>query len=216
MHVHKHLPTKTLWIETHTQKEEFGNTSSSQPTPANTATDTSRGRPRDRIRGKPRGSAGAGDCGESHVNNRRVGTHPKCGKGRPHGPGRVGAYSGIENMMSSWQAYISSSSVGYKAYGMLKSLRNGKTFIFDRFSDFSLKRDLRRRLRFYLTHTIPVTASWQRKKNFVFWAVTCSKATFNEKPLSSVGECCLFPTLPTPRIIRVIHTDSKGLGNDYD
>jgi len=51
--------------------------------------------------------AGTGRVGESHVNTSGVSKpshHEETGSGKPRGSDRGEAYSGMENMMSSWQA----------------------------------------------------------------------------------------------------------------
>src|SRR5262249_11716516 len=104
-------PAGAPQIDTLTQREELGNTASSQLPPASTPAGPSRGRLRGRPRGRPRGRAGTGRGGESHVNNSGV-SKPLHGggrgRGRPGGSGRGAgrgeAYSSMEGMMSSWQA----------------------------------------------------------------------------------------------------------------
>src|SRR5262249_45258425 len=102
-HLRKHLPKyrppeaptqapppEVPQIETHTQREEWGNTASSQPPPANTPAGPSRGMTYGRV-GTDRG-------GESHVNKSTVSKLPHCGgheRGRPRGLSRGEAYSGM-------------------------------------------------------------------------------------------------------------------------
>jgi len=77
------------------------------------STPASHGRPRGGPRSRPRGRAGTGRGGESHVNDSGVTKPPRRGgrgRGKPRGSGRGlgggAAYSSIESMMSllsSWQ-----------------------------------------------------------------------------------------------------------------
>ena len=75
-HLPKYFPTEVTQIETHTQREELGNTASSQLPPASTPACPFRVRPR----GRPHGRAGTGHGDETHVNNNGVSKPSQCGR----------------------------------------------------------------------------------------------------------------------------------------